>query len=1804
MIIIYRFQLFLKTVAVGSSNKTFELVADQLSILMSCQQQSETSNSVGVITSVVADSRAIHTDITYTHKQKAAFIGSEISSLQGLITVDTFSTIPEYFCNTITGIITVNNINYVESLTESYGIETTPSPYDSFPAANEEEMLALTIKLGDRCYRKDLSVSYINISGMNESLDDWDIFGSGGDGSGVSETVVQAMITSAVQPSNTHRTIIVGNPHQVTKADVGLGNVPNVDFTDEVAANTAKTGITPEQANAIVANTAKVGITPEQTNAILLANDHRVITAGNPHQVTKADVGLGNVPNVDFTDDITHLLSLNQIGSGLTQEQLTIIDNSSTHIATVTGNPHQVTKADVGLSNVPNVDFSSTINLNTTARHTHNNKSILDLVDAAFTIDHANAISANTLKVGITPAQANAIVANTAKVGITPAQANAIVANTAKVGITPEQSATITLVDAHITTVSGNPHQVTKAEVGLGLVPNHDFTAEVNANTAKVGITPEQANAIVLNTAKVGVTIQQADAIVVNTAHSDTKSGNPHQVTKADVGFGNVTNVDFTNITNLSDIHRKLVVGNPHNVTKAEVGLGNVPDIDFTDNITNIETHVTTIAGNPHNVTKAEVGLGNVPNVDCTNASNITTGILPTSVLTPLAITDVYPVANEAEMLSLIVQKGDIAVRTDLNKSYINRTDTNTTMTDWQELMTPTDTILSVNGQVGTVVLTTAHIAEGSNLYYTEARVSANPNVSANTVNRHNHTNKSILDATTASFTTEQASDIIVNNDKIGITLAQIDSINNAETHRAIIAGNPHQVTKADVGLGNVPNHDFTAEVNANTAKVGITPEQAESILNNSAHSVIIAGNPHHVTKTDVGLSNVPNINFTIDVNNNTTHRSTISGNPHQVTKAEVGLSLVPNHDFTIQADNADAHIATVTGNPHQVTKADVGLGLVPNHDFTDEVNANTAKVGITPEQAADIILANDHCIISSGNPHQVTKAEVGLSNVPNIDCTNASNITTGILPTSVLPPLAIMDIYPVASEIEQLALTVQKGDIAVRTDIGRSFINKLGLNVAMMDWQELMTPTDTILSVNGQVGTVVLTTSHVDEGSNLYYTEARVIANADVALNTANRHNHVNKLILDNTTASFTTSKDLTVSNSEIHRTTVTGNPHHVTKAEVGLGLVPNRDFTDDIITTNAHIAIVTGNPHQVTKAEVGLGNVPNVDFTDEIAANTAKVGITPEQAAAIVTNTTKVGITPIQINIINQANNHISTTSGNPHQVTKAEVGLGNVPNYDFTTEMQTNNAKVGISPQQAFDIITANTHIATVAGNPHHVTKTDIGLSNVPNTDFSNSVANADAHIATITGNPHNVTKAEVGLGNVPNVDCTNASNITTGTLPTSVLPPLAIMDIYPVATEAEMLALIVQKGDLAIRTDIGRSYVNKTNVNTAMTDWQELMTPTDTILTVNGQVGTVVLTTSHIAEGSNLYYTDARVSANSAVALNTANRHNHVNKLILDNTTASFTTELVTTIATNTAKVGITPTQASAIVDNTAHRNILTGNPHHVTKADIGLNNVPNTDFTSAVTNSVNHIATVTGNPHQVTKAEVGLGNVPNTNFTTDIAASNAHIAIVTGNPHRVTKTDVGLSNVPNVDFTNEIAANTSARHTHSNKAALDLVVGENTGDQEDIIGNAGTATKLASPVLINNIPFDGSDDITIPTGDVTLTGIQTLTNKTLESVTLNKGITEQGYTMPDNIIRANNGSILTKALSANTIFTDALLNGQSITLTITNGASYTVTWPTIVWVSSIGNVAPLMHPNNVFVIWKNGSVLYGTVVGYF
>lgn len=89
-------------------------------------------------------------------------------------------------------------------------------------------------------------------------------------------------------------------------------------------------------------------------------------------------------------------------------------------------------------------------------------------------------------------------------------------------------------------------------------------------------------------------------------------------------------------------------------------------------------------------------------------------GKLNTSQLPALGITDTFVVANQAAMLALSCQQGDVAVRTDLSKTFILTASPASTLGNWQELLSPTSAssiVTSVNGNIGAVVITLASLS-------------------------------------------------------------------------------------------------------------------------------------------------------------------------------------------------------------------------------------------------------------------------------------------------------------------------------------------------------------------------------------------------------------------------------------------------------------------------------------------------------------------------------------------------------------------------------------------------------------------------------------------------------------------------------------------------------------------------------------------------------------------------------------------------------------------------------------------------------------------------------------------------------------------------------------------------------------------------------------------------------------------------------------------------------------------------------------------------------------------------------------
>ena len=87
-----------------------------------------------------------------------------------------------------------------------------------------------------------------------------------------------------------------------------------------------------------------------------------------------------------------------------------------------------------------------------------------------------------------------------------------------------------------------------------------------------------------------------------------------------------------------------------------------------------------------------------------------------------------------------------------------------------------------------------------------------------------------------------------------------------------------------------------------------------------------------------------------------------------------------------------------------------------------------------------------------------------------------------------------------------------------------------------------------------------------------------------------------------------------------------------------------------------------------------------------------------------------------------------------------------------------------------------------------------------------------------------------------------------------------------------------------------------------------------------------------------------------------------------------------------------------------------------------------------------------------------------------------------------------------------------------------------------------------------------------------------------------------------YSLTGTEIDPDNGGIQTKVAGTNTTFTESLSAGDSVVLHLEGGSSYTITWPTITWVTSSGNSAPTLTAKDVVVLWKISTTLYGAYAG--
>lgn len=450
--------------------------------------------------------------------------------------------------------------------------------------------------------------------------------------------------------------------------------------------------------------------------------------------------------------------------------------------------------------------------------------------------------------------------------------------------------------------------------------------------------------------------------------------------------------------------------------------------------------------------------------------------------------------------------------------------------------------------------------------------------------------------------------------------------------------------------------------------------------------------------------------------------------------------------------------------------------------------------------------------------------------------------------------------------------------------------------------------------------------------------------------------------------------------------------------------------------------------NPHQVTATQVGLGLVQNyamASLTQAQQGTSTNTYMTPQRTAQA-----------IQAMAWNRIDAHVMDLD-NPHVVTKAHVGLGNVENYIIASTLEAETGSVNIrymSPIRTKEAITKlallplNTFIAR-RDNPNVVTAAQVGLGNV--SDFATGTSadaieglspnkflvvreivvaikahagdKIDAHIAD-TNNPHAVNKDDVGLGSVQNYPIADGSDIIAGTSNVAYTTPAAVR---------QMIALFGESG--------GGGGVS---IHETLTDNPHNVTATQVGL---GNVQNYGIASTEIAEAgtSTTTYMTPLLTMQSIQA--------NVLPLLSEHTTAFDNPHAVTALQVglgNVQNYGIASTEiAEAGVSNITYMTPLltkqaiqagvvvlldthTGdlnNPHGVTATHIGLNNVQN---------------------YPIATTEIAEAGVSNTAYMTPLLTNqliqasvvvtlDAHTADL-NNPHGVTAAQIGTHTATYID----------------------------------------------------------------------------------------------------------------------------------------------------------------------------------------
>jgi hypothetical protein len=304
---------------------------------------------------------------------------------------------------------------------------------------------------------------------------------------------------------------------------------------------------------------------------------------------------------------------------------------------------------------------------------------------------------------------------------------------------------------------------ITSAKIANGTIVNADINDTAAIAATKIsGTAVTQADTGTVTSAMIlNGTIVDAD-VSDTAAIAKTKLNLGGTITSADLVDGTIVNADINATANiaLSKLATDPLARANHTGTQTASTISDFDTQVRTNRLDQMAAPTGAVALNAQKIT----GLADPTNAqDAVTLNYITTqkgtangiaeldgnGLVPVHHLPALAISETFVVATQSAMLALSAQVGDVAVRTDVNKSFILTATPASTLANWQELLTPTDAVLSVDGSTGAVSLSGTYInrTSGQLLGALDANTFKITNVGTPT-NAGDATNKAYVDAT------------------------------------------------------------------------------------------------------------------------------------------------------------------------------------------------------------------------------------------------------------------------------------------------------------------------------------------------------------------------------------------------------------------------------------------------------------------------------------------------------------------------------------------------------------------------------------------------------------------------------------------------------------------------------------------------------------------------------------------------------------------------------------------------------------------------------------------------------------------------------------------------------------------------------------------------------------------------------------------------------------------------------------------------------------------------------------------------